>query len=99
MRKVILHLIPKCRAAKGPLDFGVKFALRQRAVEADAEGDVLIDRHGEWCRCLKHHSDPGSEQRRILLFRKDVLAVEQHFAFGALAMVEVIDTIEDPDQG
>ena len=72
--------------------------LGQLFVEADAEGDVVVDRHRERRRLLEHHADPGAQQIEVQVRRQNVLAVEQDFAFGALAGIEVVHAVEDAQQ-
>src|SRR5215468_5362313 len=51
-------------------------ARRNALVEADAERNILVDRHRKGRGLLEHHADPGPQQVQILLGGKDVLAIE-----------------------
>ncbi len=77
----------------------VHLGARQLLVEPDAEGDVLVDRHRERRRLLEHHADARAQQVEILARLEDVVAVEQHLALGALVRIEVVDAVEDAQQG
>ena len=72
--------------------------LGQLLVETHAEGDVLVDGHGERRRLLEHHADVGAQQIEVLLRAQHVLAVEQHLAVGALMRIEVVDAVQDAQQ-
>ena len=73
--------------------------LRQLLVEPDAEGDVVVDRHRERRRLLEHHADLGAQQVEVDARRQDVLAVDQDFAARALVGIELVDAVEDAQQG
>src|SRR5580704_6036889 len=94
-----LHLLPERGAAQRRLDAPVELRLGQLFIEPDAERDILVDRHRERCRFLEHHPDAGAQQVEILLGRKNVLAVEQDLALGALVGIEVVHPVEDAQQG
>src|SRR5580704_10375566 len=94
-----LHLFPERGAAQRRLDAPVELRLGQLFIEPDAERDILVDRHRERCRFLEHHADAGAQQVEILLGRKNVLAVEQDLALGALVGIEVVHPVENAQQG
>src|SRR5258708_296799 len=50
LAQLVLALIPQGGAAQCGFDAVVELGLRQPLVEPDAEGDVVVDRHGEWRR-------------------------------------------------
>ena len=74
-------------------------ALGEVLVEADAEGDVVVDRHRERRRLLEHHADPGAQRGEIDAGAQDILAVEHDLALGALAGIEVVDAVHRAQQG
>ncbi len=96
---LFLDLVPERRLAQRRLDAAVHLGLGQLLVEADAEGDVLVDRHREGCRLLEHHADAGAQPVQVFVPVEDVVAVEQHLAGDALARVEIVDAVEDAQQG
>jgi hypothetical protein len=67
-------------------------------VEANAEGDVVVNGHGKRRRLLEHHADLGAKQIQILLWAEHVRAVEQNLTVGPLVGVEVVDAIDDAEQ-
>jgi hypothetical protein len=86
-------------AAQRLLDPAVELGLGQALVEADAERDVLVDRHGKRRRLLEHHADAGAQQVDVLALAQQILPVEHHLARGALARVEVVHAVEHAQQG
>ena len=89
------HSAAFCNEDCDPL---VDLRFRELLVESNAEGDVVVDRHRERCRLLKHHADARAQQIQILLRRQDVCAVEHHLAFGPLVGIEVVHAVENPQQ-
>src|SRR6185295_1844629 len=96
--ELVLDLVPERRTLERMLDPAVEFRFRQLLVEADAEGDVLVDGHRERRRLLEHHADAGAQDIEVLPGRKNVLAVEQHLAGGALVGIEVVHPVEHAQQ-
>ena len=96
--ELVLDLVPQGRAPQSVLDAGVEVGFGQLLVETHAEGDVLVDGHGEWRRLLEHHADLGAEQIDVLVRAQDVLAVEQHLAFRPLIGIKVVHAVEDAQQ-
>src|SRR6266849_1619956 len=92
--ELVLDLVPQRGAAERRFHPLIEPGTRQPVVEPDAEGDVLVDRHRERRGFLEHHADPGAQQVHVLARRENVLAVEQHFAFGALVGVEIVNAVE-----
>src|SRR3954469_14195546 len=60
--KLVLDLVPQRRAPERLLDPAVELRARQPFVEADAESDVLVDRHRKRRRLLEHHADAGAQE-------------------------------------
>ena len=79
-------------------DAGVELGLGELVVEAHAEGDIVVDGHGERRRLLEHHAHLGAKQIEILLGAQDVLAVEHHLALGPLIGIKVVDAVQDAQQ-
>src|SRR5712692_6488130 len=96
--ELVLHLVPQGGAPQRGLDPPVELGLRQLFIEPDAERDVLVDRHRKRRRLLEHHADPGAQQVEILPGRKNVLAVEQDVALGALVGIKIVHPIENTKQ-
>src|SRR5215470_206599 len=97
-RKLILHLIPQRGAPQRHLDPAVKLRFRQLLIEANPEGDVLVDRHRKWRRLLEHHADAGAQQIEILPGPQDIIAIEQHLSLRALVRIEIVHPVEDAQQ-
>src|ERR1700755_2024711 len=64
--ELVLDLVPQGSALERILDAIVDLGFRQLLVEADAEGDVLVDGHRERRRLLEHHADLGAQQIEVL---------------------------------
>src|SRR6185437_7626845 len=71
--QLVLHLVPERGAAQRLLDAIVELLRRQLLVKADAESDVVVDRHREGRRLLEYHADARAEQVQILARVEDVL--------------------------
>ncbi len=99
LMELVLHLVPERGSAQRLLDAHFQLAGGDALVEADAEGDVVVDRHREGRRLLEDHADLGAEQVQVLTGIEDVVAVDQHFAGGALAGIELVDAVQDAQQG
>src|SRR6185437_13261636 len=99
LRELILDLVPEGSAAQRLFDALIELARRDLLVEPDAEGDVVVDRHRERRRLLEHHADLGAQQVQILRRIEDVLPVDQHLTGGALAGIELVDAVQDAQQG
>ena len=97
--ELVLHLVPQRGPSQLRLHAIVELGARQPVEDANAESDVVVDRHGKRRRLLEHHPDLGPQQVGILGRRQDVRAVEQHLADRALVRVEIVDAIEDAQQG
>ena len=98
LAQLVLHLVPQGRLAKSPLDPVVELGARKLLVEADAEGDVLVDRHRERRRLLEHHADPGAQLVDVDRWGQDVVPVEEDLALGALIRIEGVDAVEGAEQ-
>ena len=92
--QLVLHLGPQRGPLQRRFDARVHLRLRQLLIEADAEGDVVIDRHRKRRRLLEHHADARAQKIEVEAGREDVLPVEHHLALGALAGIEVIHAVE-----
>ena len=69
-----------------------------RRDEAQAERDVVEDRHGKGRRLLEHHADAEAQRGHIHRRREDVLAVEPHLARRAVPGVQRVHAVEHPQQ-
>ena len=63
--QAILDLVPERRLRQRPLDARVDLARVLDAADAQAVGDVLVDRLGERVRALEHHADAPADRHRI----------------------------------
>src|SRR5262245_24021459 len=93
-RELVLDLVPQGGAAQRHLHPAFELRLRQLLIEANAEGDVLEDRHRKRGRLLEHHADAGAQQIEVLPGRQDVVAVEQHLPLCALVRIEIVHPVE-----
>src|SRR6202167_1155541 len=96
--QLVLDLIPQRAAAQRLFDAAVHFGFGNLLIEPDAEGDVLIDRHRKRRRLLEHHADARAQQIEIELGVEDIGLVEHQLAGGALAGIEVVHPVENPQQ-
>ena len=96
--ELVLDLVPQGGAAQRVFDAAVELGPWQTLVEADAEGDVLVDRHRERRRLLEHHADARAQQVQVLLGArmsspsKDTSPVARWFG------IEVVHAVEDAQQ-
>src|SRR5690242_18835217 len=74
--ELVLDLVPERGTAERRFDALVQLCRRQFLVELDAEGDIVVDRHGERRRLLEHHADLGAQQVEVFLAVEDVAAVD-----------------------
>jgi hypothetical protein len=65
--KLVLDLVPECRATQGLFDPIVEFALTDLFIRFDAESDVVVDRHRKRRRLLKHHADSRAQKIELLI--------------------------------
>src|SRR3954452_23064903 len=97
--ELVLDLVPQRAAAQRLLDAVVHLGLRDLLIEADAEGDVLVDGHRERRRLLEHHADAGAQQVEVEPGVEDVGLVEHQLTGDALARIEVVHPVENAQQG
>src|ERR1700730_15985749 len=97
--ELVLDLVPQRTATQRLFDAAVHLGFGDLLIEADAEGDVFIDRHRKRRRLLEHHADAGPQQIEIELGVENVGLVEHQLTGGALAGIEVVHPVEYPQQG
>ncbi len=97
--ELVLDLFPEGGASQSLLDAVTHVAPGQAFVHAQAEGDVVEDRHRERGRLLEHHAHAGAQHRQVQLGLQDVVAVEQDLALGALARIEGVYPVDGAQQG
>src|SRR5215831_11736404 len=97
--ELVLDLVPQCAAAQRLLDPTVHLGLGNLLIEADAEGDVLVDRHRKRRRLLEHHADPRPQQIEIETGIENVGLVQHQLADRALPRIEIVHPVEDAQQG
>src|SRR5216684_2348175 len=97
--ELVLDLVPQRAAAQRLFDAAVHLGLGNLLVEADAEGDVLVDRHRKRRRLLEHHADPRPQQVEVETRIEDVGLVQHQLAYGALSRIEIVHPVEDAQQG
>src|SRR5436305_359576 len=96
--QLVLHLVPQRAALQRLFDPAVHLAFRQPFVEADAEGDVFVDAHGERRRLLENHADPGAQQIEVEAGVEDIRTVEQYLTFGPLPGIEIVHPVQHAQQ-
>src|SRR5206468_5759609 len=81
-----------------PFDTFVHLTLAQLLVEANAERDVVVDRHWKRRRLLEHHADPGTQQIQVDSRIQNVAAIEHDLACRALGRIEGVHAVEGAQQ-
>ena len=92
---------PQGDAAQRPLDQPVHLRSRHPAIQADAERDVLSDRHRERRRLLEHHADAGAQAGQVDRHRGhlgDAVAGFQPGDAGAVAQHVLAVEQDAPDR-
>src|SRR5229473_784137 len=97
--ELVLDLVPQRAAAQRLFDAAVHLGLGNFLVEADAEGDVLVDRHRKRRRLLEHHADPRPQQIEVETGIEDVGLIQHQLADRALSGIEIVHPVEDAQQG
>ena len=97
--KLVLDLIPECRPAQCRLDTVVELGSRHPLIKADAEGDIVVDRHRKRCRLLKDHADLRTQEVQIQSRGQNVFAVDEDLAGRPLPGIEFVNPVEDAQQG
>src|SRR5690606_26986967 len=92
--ELVLHFLPQRGLGQGPLDAVVHVALAQLLVQTNAEGDVVVDRHGSRRGFLEHHAAARTQQIQVLPGGEDVLAIKIDLPFGALTGVQAVHAVE-----
>src|ERR1700759_3975452 len=67
-----------------------------RAVDFQAIGGVVENRFRKWIRTLENHADAAAQLRNVL--GKDVLAVEENFAFETRVTHGFVHAVEGAEQ-
>jgi hypothetical protein len=98
LAQLVLDLVPQRRLAQGALDALIELGARELLVKAQAEGDVVVDRHREGRRLLEHHADARAQLVHVDRVRQDVVPVEDDLALGALLGIEAVDAVEAAQQ-
>src|SRR3984893_12499682 len=96
--ELVLDLVPQRAAAQRLFDTAVHLGSGNLFVEPPPERDVLVDRHRKRRRFLKHHADPGAQQIEIEFGIKHAGGIQHDLTGRALAGIEIIHAIEDPQQ-
>ena len=65
----------------------------------DSEADVVLHRHRERGRLLKHHSHLGPQQVDVVRALEQVAAADHDLSRGALPGIQFVDTVQGPQQG
>src|SRR5712691_1391847 len=87
-----LHLVPERRLAERALDAPVEVVLH--SVDAEGEGDVVVDRLRERVRLLEDHADPAPELDRVDRAGVEVDAVVEHLPVDPGARNEVVHPVQ-----
>src|SRR5439155_2536722 len=97
--ELVLDFVPECRTAQRRFDTVVECGSGQPLIKPDAEGDVVVDRHRKRRRLLKDHADLRAQKVEIQSRRKDIFTVYQNLAGRALTGVELVDPVQNAQQG
>src|SRR5262249_17294237 len=95
-----LDLVPEpgARPARADNPVGLRPAARH-AVDARAEGDVVVDRLRERVRFLEHHADTAAQLYGVDLGRLDVLPVEGDDPRDPCSGNGVVHAVETAQEG
>src|SRR5215216_3728513 len=93
--QLVLDLVPQRATTQRLFHPAVHLRFGDLLVEADAEGDVLVDRHRKRRRLLEYHADPRPQQIEVELGVENVGMVQHQLAGGALAGIKVVHPVED----
>src|SRR5882724_10270341 len=96
--QLVLDLVLQRAAAQRLFDAAVHLGLGDLLVEADAERDVLVDRHRKRRRLLEHHADPRPQQIEVETWIEDVGMVQHQLAGGALPRIEIVHPVENAQE-
>ena len=67
-------------------------------MQANAEGDVFVNRHREGGGLLEHHAHLRAERIDVRGIGNDVFAVHHHLTRRALARVKAVHTVQHAEQ-
>ena len=95
--QLVFHLIPASRALEGLLHPFVQVALE--TVQAQAEGNVVVDAHRKRVRLLEHHADIAAHHHGIDFPVVDVLTVVGHLALETKDRDQVVHAVEAAQHG
>src|SRR5262249_11882422 len=90
--QLVLDFVPKRSALQRLLDASSDVALE--AVQAESEGDVVVDAGRERIWLLKHHADEAAHGHRVDRRVIDVVAAVFHVAFEAEAADQIVHPVE-----
>ena len=99
LMQLIFGFVPQCGLGQRPLHALVHIGARQLFKQANAKGDIVINRHRERRRFLEDHPDLGTQQGDVLSVGQNIIAIQQNFAFRALLRIELKHFVERPQQG
>ncbi len=68
-------------------------------MDARAVGNVVVNRHGEGIRFLKHHADPLAQKRHVDAAGVDVFAVEEDASLYFYAGDQVVHSVQGFQKG
>jgi hypothetical protein len=95
----VLHFAPERRAAQTFLNCFIDSGPLCNAGDAQAIGDIFVNRFRKWIRFLKDHSDAPAEIDNVHFRRVDVHAVEANCTLSdARAVDQIVHAINAPQQ-
>ena len=100
LSQAILHLVPKCRAAKGFFDDSIKHALVSLPQNPRAVSHIFVNAAREGIGFLEHHAHAAAELDAIHIRTVDVHALDPDAALRNLGSGdEVVHPVETTQQG
>ena len=97
--ELFLDLVPQGSIGQRLFHPVIQCALGGMLVESNAEGHIVVDAHGKRCRFLEDHADAPAQLIYIDTGAQDVGVIQQHLAHDPMPGVELVDTIQNPQQG
>src|SRR5690606_32864333 len=96
--QLVLHLVPKGGLSQRLLGPFLDVGRAQPAIEPQAEGDVVVDRHRKGRRLLKDHADARAQLIDVDVRAEDFATVEPDGTRRPLPGVEAVDAVEGAQQ-
>src|ERR1043165_4441234 len=96
--QAVLHLVPQRRALQRRLHRLVELLLLARAADAQAVGDVVVDRLRERVRLLEDHADAAAQRHDVGAGRVDVFPVDLDRPLAVRVRDDVVHPVDGADE-